>query len=308
MQSFMPMKVIAFTNSTHNDIYIPRSQTWLQGSDYDIDKAYCLGYSILKNGTLPTLSRLDEYFDAGEVLRLGKPNGKTYQQVRSGGYKVTLQELNGVTGMLTGRSSLNLPLFGSDITAPVKHQLDVFRRIIQSGITDITFEEPAAIQTDNGVFAQERKEAFNRARTRFIDLLNIHSTSNIKQNVDAALRNYVVAGIEDASKRPSIQINALSPIEMDEAQDAAKNSPLGQMEKHFSPEIPTSKWKLQEQALGGKDVVVITETVTLEGLSVRIVQVVLGHFGILGEVALAEVVDIQPIASTQQILDGLVVG
>lgn len=34
MQSFMPMRIVAFTDSEINDIYVPRAQTWLEGSDY----------------------------------------------------------------------------------------------------------------------------------------------------------------------------------------------------------------------------------------------------------------------------------
>ncbi len=33
MQSFMPMKVVAFTDSDINEFYVPTNQTWLQGSD-----------------------------------------------------------------------------------------------------------------------------------------------------------------------------------------------------------------------------------------------------------------------------------
>lgn len=35
MQSFMPLRVVVFTDSEINDVYVPRQQTWLQGSDYD---------------------------------------------------------------------------------------------------------------------------------------------------------------------------------------------------------------------------------------------------------------------------------
>ena len=35
MQSFMPMEVVAFTDSDINEVYVPTNQTWLQGSDYD---------------------------------------------------------------------------------------------------------------------------------------------------------------------------------------------------------------------------------------------------------------------------------
>ena len=44
MQSFMPMEVVLFTDSDINEVYVPTNQTWLQGSDYDIDKV-CLLYT-----------------------------------------------------------------------------------------------------------------------------------------------------------------------------------------------------------------------------------------------------------------------
>lgn len=52
MQSFMPLEVVAFTDSDINEVYVPTNQTWLQGSDYDIDKLYILGYSISNNGSI----------------------------------------------------------------------------------------------------------------------------------------------------------------------------------------------------------------------------------------------------------------
>lgn len=36
MQSFMPLEVIAFTDSDTNDVYVPRSLTWLEGADYKL--------------------------------------------------------------------------------------------------------------------------------------------------------------------------------------------------------------------------------------------------------------------------------
>jgi len=52
MQSFMPMKNVAYFNSENdsNDAYVSVWQIFLQGSDFDIDKAYNIGYSFNKNG------------------------------------------------------------------------------------------------------------------------------------------------------------------------------------------------------------------------------------------------------------------
>lgn len=40
MQSFMPLKVIAFTESLEAEIFVPVMQTWLQGSDYEVISLY----------------------------------------------------------------------------------------------------------------------------------------------------------------------------------------------------------------------------------------------------------------------------
>ena len=46
LQSFMPMKCIGWTSDDNNTAYVSYIQTFLQGSDYDIDKAYIMGQSF----------------------------------------------------------------------------------------------------------------------------------------------------------------------------------------------------------------------------------------------------------------------
>ena len=52
MQSFAPMRVAAFSNSTTNEVFVPTNIMWLEGSDLDIDKQYILGYSIANSGRI----------------------------------------------------------------------------------------------------------------------------------------------------------------------------------------------------------------------------------------------------------------
>ena len=59
--------------------------------------------------------------------------------------------------------------------------------------------------------------------------------------------------------------------------------------------------------LHGIDVVVVTEGVTLANVAARIEKVVLEHVGVVGEVALAVLVDIKPVFTTQQVADGLII-
>lgn len=52
MQSFAPMRVAAFSDSTTNEVFVPTNIMWLEGSDLDIDKQYILGYSIADSGRI----------------------------------------------------------------------------------------------------------------------------------------------------------------------------------------------------------------------------------------------------------------
>lgn len=71
-QSFMPMKLVAFDESDVNSAYVSRYQLYLQGSDFDIDKASLLG-SIIRNGRYVTWSpfmslQSIEHLKASETL------------------------------------------------------------------------------------------------------------------------------------------------------------------------------------------------------------------------------------------------
>lgn len=39
MQSYMGLKVVAFTNSIYNEVYIPAAMAWLEGSDYGLKQS-----------------------------------------------------------------------------------------------------------------------------------------------------------------------------------------------------------------------------------------------------------------------------
>lgn len=79
MQSFMPMKVIAFDNPDVNTAYVSTAQIWLQGSDYDVDAVSLAAYAFDKNGRFITWSPFgninnQELLKASEKLPF--PTGK----------------------------------------------------------------------------------------------------------------------------------------------------------------------------------------------------------------------------------------
>jgi len=46
----MNMRQVGYTEEGSNLAYVSHWQTWLQGSDYDIDKAYIMGLAFDDNG------------------------------------------------------------------------------------------------------------------------------------------------------------------------------------------------------------------------------------------------------------------
>ena len=77
-QSFMPMVLIGFDESGVNSAYVSRYQLYLQGSDFDVDKASLLGY-VFNSGKFVTWSPFmslayQEMFEASKELPF--PTGK----------------------------------------------------------------------------------------------------------------------------------------------------------------------------------------------------------------------------------------
>jgi len=54
----MQMKLVGYVNTNSNVAIVSHWQTFLQGSDYDIDKAYLMGFSFNDNGNFLTWSPL----------------------------------------------------------------------------------------------------------------------------------------------------------------------------------------------------------------------------------------------------------
>jgi hypothetical protein len=79
MQSFMAMQLIGVVNTKDNVVYVPKSQTYLEGSDYDIDKLYIMAYSVNPNGLVQIGTSIQSKYGLGFVSQLSRPEGKTIE-------------------------------------------------------------------------------------------------------------------------------------------------------------------------------------------------------------------------------------
>lgn len=243
MQSFMPMRVVAFTDSKINDVYVAKANTWLEGSDFDIDKLYILGYSLDSSGRFQTTSNLQQYLTPKEVVRLPQPDGRTFRDSREG-IPVSIIEMQQIL-MKFGKG---LPITG------VVSSLEPLIKILESSESGIVFEEP------NWLVQQpfDRYE-YEKARRDVIWILNKHSKTRINNfGKEGALKNRVVSGILDVVNNPQNQIALHTPIAMEEPQKAAAMSKAGEEAKHACADNPATKYLMQAQNMVGKEVIGLT--------------------------------------------------
>lgn len=176
-----------------------------------------------------------------EVNRLPKPNGIKYSETIDSPIRISIQELQQVSGLL------NKNLFSG--TSNIHRSLDPFIRILNSDVDSITFE---AIDTSN----TDKVLNYNRAKRKFIKMLNKHSLTKLsKFSTEQALKNQVVQRALDITLDPRNQVNLQIPIAMTQVQTAAKQSTMGKDEKYISSFNPHSKFMMQYQNMVGKQVI-----------------------------------------------------
>lgn len=240
MQSFMPMETIAWVNTDKNVVYVPAMQTYLEGSDYDIDKLYIMAHSVDSNGFVTTGSRLENYFSLDVTSMVSKPNGVVYVDGKGDGVQITTTELQQVIG---NREP-------SIVTA-----INLLNRIYNSDTNAINFVDDRTEPIDPRQFERDKK--------RFLKIINSHSNPDrdVKGN---ALKNRLVNAIYDIASKPQNQLIAQVPVDMGEPQNAAKASKLGRAEMHINSDNPETIFMMQVQNMVGKKVIGIS-AVALKG-------------------------------------------
>ena len=89
MQSFMPMKVVAYDNPDINTAHVSTMQILLQGSDFDVDAVSLATFDIDRNGLLQLWSPYAN-IESMELLnasaRLPIPSGQAVQFETTDGF------------------------------------------------------------------------------------------------------------------------------------------------------------------------------------------------------------------------------
>ena len=229
MQSFMDLEVVGFTDDDINSVYVPRQLTWLEGSDFDIDKLYLMGYSINKFGQISTQTNLDKLniFNYKDLLTLPMPNGAKFEQA-------TIEDIN-------NKEYIDVDAYISN--HPNSKYIDVLKYILEENkrteISKIVLNDTITISS-----------------SKVLKYLTIHSNTKLnKERKEQALRNIVVNRIHKVCEDPSTQVDAQLPISMDESRAAGEKNQSANKTKTMNWDCSLMKFELQYQNMVGRTVI-----------------------------------------------------
>lgn len=236
MQSFMPFEVICFLDDDQNKAYVPKANTHIEGSDYDIDKLYLLAMTILNGGKLASGSNLQSIVGYNVASKL-EVASSTFSET------TTNSTRNIVKDSLL--KELTEPL--DEITS--QKFISFVNRAIRNGDYELRFE--------NTHTTMSTKE-FNRRKKQLLKLLNKHAKTPTRILLsDEVLKSKVFSSIYDVVLSAQNQLKAQITVDTctGDLKDTAAKTVSGNAEKKVSPDIPSSMFVMQEQNQLGKSVV-----------------------------------------------------
>lgn len=246
-QSIMAMEVIDFSDSDANEIEVSKTQTWLQGSDYDIDKAYIMIPLINKNGIYQKWSNAfdfssDEAFELSkklpfpteEKIRLEKNNNNDYNELDN---IIAYNILNNI------------------------HPLDIVLRILNDNV-DLTYNPDFILnnikESINDINDFDYINLIENYINRIQYYLDQHSIKLDDFELLNASKNFLFNKIYQISDNLKNTIASLSPVSMGDPQEAAAKSEGGKYAEDITDINPSVKWRLFFENMAGKKVIGIS--------------------------------------------------
>ena len=223
-QSYKASTTVAYLHDNENSIYVSHWQIFLDGADFDIDKAYQMSYSF-KNGLFIGWS---PYFslssrDIGESFKLPIPNGQSYS-------------LNNEDTIITEKDNIiDIDLLFNDNNK--------FTRTTSNIVKLLNYVNSNTIKDKKNIIKTDKKEIFNIIKT--------HN----KYFNEEALNNYKVYNILETSRSPKHYISSHSPATFGDYRTLKRNK-----DSTLNISNPISIYIQQENNYIGKGVIGIAAT------------------------------------------------
>lgn len=211
MQSFMPMKNIAYMPGGTNDVYVSIHQIFLQGSDFDIDKAYILGNGYSNRGKIDLWTNLSNYSNTDQLtalMNLPVPNQTTLTISNT----IETEQIMD-SELVRLYNSISQSVAGKDTSYELPAETISFINLFMRRIDKISKNK-----THNLYLPTENVNMSFEALT---NLINGHNSYEDYLNKNHAVKNSVVHNISKIISSPSNQIHANTPVTVDNLHNAA---------------------------------------------------------------------------------------
>ena len=241
LQSFMQMEAIAYSGNSRNLVYVSHWQAWLQGSDYDIDKAYIMGQEFGDDGKLIKYSNLFDYSSL-EALQ-----ASSWLPTPRGTYITLNQEGPGLD--ITEQLKAIEPFIGAKTNLINAARI---RKLADLIIDIYDYQDKIGGESVNLICAPEYAEI---AQLVVNDIIT-HERTKISPNLEeSAYKNSISSNIKNIVQDLKNMDLAYSPIAMGDLQKLAAESEKGALVASMSLMNPLTKYLMQVQNMVGKKVI-----------------------------------------------------
>lgn len=263
LQSFMKMKVVSFTGRDSNAIMVSHYQLWLQGSDFDIDKAYVMGFEISKAGKFIGWSPFFNMVSNSHVelsFKLPAPTMQDTSIDHTNGIDITGEAKSIVDKVMAsiavndGEKDANKIFDQHLLYLANRGELlaDIVNILNKIGTSQVKYDKN---QLSGPYVMSILKNIVNRHNSYFNNLRNTKRDLKLpnKSIVKKAFKNLVARDIMLGTSHILNASLAQSPITMGDARTAAEESDLGKEDKKNTHWSPTYIPKVETDSMAGKD-------------------------------------------------------
>lgn len=257
LQSFMSMKLVAWTQNSKNMAYVSHFQTYLQGSDYDIDKAYIMGQSYNNSANYIGWSTLFDYTSYATLQaskQLPVPKGEQWAKAA--------RHLKGDKEAFAKATQV------WQDTSETDADVEEFLQLTNGVIKDLQLESDRVKALTLLARIIKKTEANNRGvkyngtniegLNNLMQLINDHEFTPLHPSIaEAAYKNVASANIYAVAHDIRNRDQAYTAISMGILQKAAADSPKGNQAGSLNMLNPLTKYIMQYQNLVGKNVIAI---------------------------------------------------
>ena len=239
MQSFMNMKIVAFTNFGTNTVQTPLEMLIFEGSDFDIDKIYVMMSSISKNGIYSDWSPYFNYysdnnFNIAKTLPL--PSRIEYQI----GSKEDVDKDNSNT---------------VDVSEYV-NVLDLYNIHKKNRSNEENYR--AFVERFNSLMNVIKDKNRIYSDTKGPELLSfINKHTMYKYNESEVIKNMIFNYMYNIGSNPKNYLSETSILTVAPARKAAAKSSMGKFGNNNSNENPGAKMNAQDQNMVGKSSIAV---------------------------------------------------